>query len=107
MTPTLGSPAASSCTSGRSASQSISRETSFTSAPGALSEVFPPDRPKPRADQVSTAYPSAANCWACARLSALLPPKPCPISTAGRRCEPPVVKYEVSMDTPSMRIIRS
>lgn len=107
MIPTRGSPFASSSTSGRSASQSISRDTSATSRSGALSAMSPPDFPNPRADQVSTAYPERANCSACARTSSLLPPKPCPISTAGRRPVPPAVKYEVSMDTPSAFIIRS
>lgn len=105
--PTRGSPLASSWTSGRAASQSISRETSLTSRSGALREILPPDFPNPRADHVMTAYPSAANCSAWSRVSALLPPNPWPMSTAKWRCVPPVVKYEVSTDTPPTRIIRS
>ncbi len=55
--PTRGSPALSSRTWGCSASQSISFDTSATSAFGSLRPTSPVDLPKPRADQVSTAYP--------------------------------------------------
>ena len=83
--PTRGSPVLSSWTSGRLASQSMSRETSATSPSGSLSPIFPVDLPKPRADQVSTAYPSRARFSAWPRTSSLLPPKPCASRTAGRR----------------------
>lgn len=53
--PTRGSPVLSSWTWGCSASQSISRETSATSAFGSFRPTLPVDLPKPRADQVSTA----------------------------------------------------
>ncbi len=107
MRPTRGSPSPSSSTSGRVASQSMSRETSLTSWSGSLREIFPPDFPNPRADQVSTAYPSAASFSAWARTSFLLPPNPWPMSTAGRLPEPSAWKYEVSTGTPSMRSVRS
>ncbi|MDW6064995.1 hypothetical protein SAZ11_52910 [Streptomyces sp. FXJ1.4098] len=64
------------------------------------------DEPKPRADQVSTAYPSRASSSACDRRSSLLPPKPWASSTAGLRPEP-AVKYEVSMRAPGMSSTRS
>lgn len=53
--PTRGSPALSSWTSGRSASQSTRRDASATSPSGSFSPIFPVEWPKPRADQVSTA----------------------------------------------------
>lgn len=99
--PTRGSPSASSCTSGRSASQSMSLRASATSAFGSLSPIFPVDLPKPRAVQVRTAYPLSASFSACCRRSALLLPKPWASITASRRPSPPAVKYEVSIRTPS------
>ncbi len=106
-TPTRGSPAPSSRTSGRVASQSMSRDTSLTSYAGSFSPICPPERPKPRADHVSTAYPSRASRSAWARTSFLLPPKPWPRSTAGRFCAPPEVKYEVSIAAPGISSTRS
>ncbi len=93
--PTFGSPGPSSCTSGRWASQSTRWRTSSTSRSGALRPILPPERPNPRADQVSTAYPCRASCSARSRSPSLEPPKPCASSTAGRGL-PPVVKNEVS-----------
>ncbi len=46
------------------------------------------DLPKPRADQVSTAYPRCASRCACSRTLFLLPPNPCPSNTAGARPPP-------------------
>jgi hypothetical protein len=79
----------------------------LTSPSGALSVISPVVLPNPRADQVMTAYPSAASFSAWARTSFLLPPKPWPMRTAGRGSVPPDVKYEVSTDTPFIFIIRS
>ncbi len=93
--PTRGSPGPSSWTSGRCASQSTRCLTSSTSRSGAFSPIFPPERPKPRADQVSTAYPCRASFWARSRSPSLEPPKPCPSRTAGRGLLP-VLKKEVS-----------
>lgn len=63
--------------------------------------MLPVDFPKPRADQVSTAYPSRASRSAWGRRSFLLAPKPWASSTAGRRPaeSPPAVKKEVSIRT--------
>ncbi len=106
--PTRGSPSPSRRTSGRVASQSISRETSAISPLGSLSPILPLDLPKPRADQVRTAYPSRARSSACSRTSLLLPPKPCPMRTAGRLAEAsPAVKYEVSIFAPPVSTTRS